>query len=295
MSDLWNDLSDLPDIVGSILLVALTLLIAVIVNRVIARILRRAYLRRVDRSLEVSGVAELTRVKRQRTLVTLLESLVRYSVYGAALVVALNILRPGASSAVFSVTLLGVLLGFGLQRLLGDVVAGALLIFEGHFAVGDVVTVHQHNITGTVEGVSLRTTTLRTAGDDRVVILNGGMVSITRWSYGQREYRIELLVRGGDAGEAAASAIVAREAVAPGNLWVQPPTIVAADEAGADLRRIRIRATISPEHDLVVTHFARLLEHELGSEGLLFGNDVLVLPLYEPTFDAWRTGLLVRD
>lgn len=294
MADLWNDLTDLPGIVGSLLLVVATLVLAVVGNRVIGRFLRRAYLRRVDRTAEVSGVAELARVKRQRTLVTLLESLVRYSVYGAALVIILNIMRPGASSAVFSVTLLGVLLGFGLQRLLGDVVAGALLIFEGHFAVGDVVTVHQHNITGTVEGVSLRTTTLRTAGDDRVVILNGGMVSMTRWSYGQREYRIELLVRGA-AGEAAASSIVAREAVASGNLWVQPPTIVASEDATAELRRLRIRATISPEHDVVVTHFAHLLEHELRANELLHGDEVLVLPLYEPTFDAWRTGLLVRD
>lgn len=295
MTELWRELTELPHFVWAILLVVVVLVAAVAANRIINGLLRRSYLARMDRIAAASGVAELARVKRQRTLVTLLESLVRYGVYGAALVIIINIVRPGASSALFSVTLLGVLLGFGLQRLLADVVAGALLIFEGHFAVGDVISVHQYKVTGTVERVSLRTTTLRTTGDDRIVILNGGLISMTRWSYGQRAFRIELLVAGA-AGEAAARAIVKREATAADALWVRPPHVVSVDEApDTDTLRIRINVSASPEHDAVVERLGRQLEHELAAAQLLRDVDVLVLPLHDAAFEAWRSGVLVRD
>lgn len=291
IGDVWNDLeASSPHFVD--LLVAVAVLIGgVIVQRVVARTLRGAYWRRVDRAAAARGIEELTRMKRQKTLVTLLESLVRYGVYGAALVIAIGIVTGGRATGVFSASLIVVLVGFGLQRLLGDVVAGALLLFEGHFAVGDVITVHGHDVTGTVEEFSLRTTALRTLGGDRIVVMNGGISTFTRWSYGQREYRIELLASGAGAIEQVAD-VFAREDIGVDGLWVRPPRVARSAMRDGDVAWIVGSAVVAPAQEVLVTRLVALLEVELGDR--LVGP-VTALPLYQPDFEAWRTGLLVRD
>lgn len=291
MRDIWDEVTSVPPLIWKSVLVVAVLIVAVIVNRSIARVLRRAHRQREERAIDVTGVEELARLQRQRTLVTLLESFVRYTVYGAALVAMVNVAFPDfVGTTVVSVS---VLLAFALQRFLGDVIAGALLIFEGQFAVGDVITVHTHNVTGTVERVGLRTTTLRTPSDERVVILNGVMNSITRWPHGQREYRFELLVRGASAAEHA-SRIVAREAGAPGSLWVHPPALEIVEQfPDDDIVRLRAHTTIHPEHEHLVQRLATVIEAELDEDSLI--GDALVLPLSEQTYDVYRTGLLVRE
>lgn len=287
--DFWDRLDP---IVTTTIAVVLILVLAMVVQRLFVRVLRRAYWRRVDRAAAAAGVDELARLKRQRTLVTLLESMVRYGVYGAAIVIVLGLVTGGKANAFFAGSIVAVLVGFGLQRLLGDVVAGALLLFEGHFAVGDVVTVHQHNVTGTVEEFSLRTTSLRTLGGDRVTLMNGGMVSFTRWSYGQREYRLELLVRGEEAAGRVQGAVEG-EAASDAALWVQPPRVSAREDAGGDRVRLFVRVVVAPGHEVLVERLQEVLAAAL-EEGDLVGP-VTAVSIYPPAFDAWRTGLLLRD
>jgi small-conductance mechanosensitive channel len=293
IDDARDGLHDLAPWISTAVSVVLVLLAAVLAERIVVRLLRRAYWRRVERAEAARGVEELSRVKRQKTLVTLLESLVRYGVYGAAIVVVLGLLTDGRATAVFGASIV-VLVGFGLQRLLGDVVAGALLLFEGHFAVGDVVTVHQHNITGIVEEFSLRTTALRTLGGDRITIMNGAMVSFTRWSYGQREFRLELIARGADAIELALRACEVESAAAD-SLWVRPPAIHSSEplgDAAPDLVRIVATVVVAPGQEQLVDRLAALLEAHLGSDRLI--GPVTSLPLYAPSFGEWRASLLLR-
>lgn len=287
--DLWNGLDGALAVGLGLVLIFVT---AVVVERISVRVLRRAYARRVERAAAARGIEELGRIKRQRTLVTLLESLVRYGVYGAAVVVMLGMVTGGKTNALFGASLVVVLVGFGFQRLLGDVVAGALLLFEGHFAVGDVVTIHQHNVTGTVEEFSLRTTSLRTLGGDRVTVTNGSMASFTRWSYGQREFRIELIVRGSGGVEVVGDACAA-EAAATGALWVRPPAVASTEALDGDLHRMYLTAVVAPEHELLVERHVAVLTSLLGDDRLV--GPVTAMPLYHPIFEAWRSGLLLRD
>ncbi|MCW2961695.1 MAG: Small-conductance mechanosensitive channel [Thermoleophilia bacterium] len=289
--ELWHDLDAAPAWLTAVILIVLVLGAAVATRRILARILRRTYGRRIDTIAADHGVADLARIKRQKTLVTLLESVLRYAVYGAALVVILAILAPGTASAIFGASLLVVLVGFGFQRLLADVVAGALLLFEGHFAVGDLITVHPTDVTGVVEEFSLRTTTLRTLADDRVMVTNGSLINFTRWSYGQREFRLELLARGAQVGEVIEAACASIGA-APDSLWVRPPSTRAMVQAGDDLWRMTLTAVVAPGHDVLVEQFATQLEALLG-ESLL--GDVLVVPLHAPAYERYRAGVLVRD
>lgn len=293
VEDAWDDLRELSPLLTTALTLVLLFIAAVVTERIVIRLLRRAYWRRVERAEAARGVAELSRVKRQKTLVTLLESLVRYGVYGALLVVVLGVLTDGRATAVFGASIV-VLVGFGMQRLLGDVIAGALLLFEGQFAVGDVVTVHQHNVTGIVEEFSLRTTALRTLGGDRVTVMNGGMLSFTRWSYGQREFRVELIARGDDAA-AIAERACALEASSATSLWIREPAVASSEpiDGDAGLVRVLVTAVVAPGQEELVERLAALIEAQLGAERLV--GPVTRLALYPRAFAEWRAGVLVRD
>jgi len=60
-----------------------------------------------------------------------------------------------------SAGIVGVAIGFGGQYLVRDVITGFFIIFENQYRIGDVVTIS--GITGTVEDITLRVTTLRDA------------------------------------------------------------------------------------------------------------------------------------
>ncbi|MFN2556274.1 MAG: mechanosensitive ion channel family protein [Nitriliruptorales bacterium] len=86
------------------------------------------------------------------------------------LVVALPIAFPSVSVATVlgGLGVLGLAAGFALQDILSNLVAGILLIFRQPFVSGDQVEIDDHE--GSVEGISVRETRLRTF-DGRLIII----------------------------------------------------------------------------------------------------------------------------
>ncbi len=78
-----------------------------------------------------------------------------------------------------------VALGFGAQRIVQDILAGFFIITERQYGFGDLVRLSVPSLpdpaVGTVEAVTLRVTTVRTA-DGEVVIPTLWMESIPSWS-----------------------------------------------------------------------------------------------------------------
>ena len=278
-------------VVNAVIIVGV-LAVAVLAERVFVRVVRRAYWGRLERRpVDVTDTAALSRVQRQRTLVTLLESLIRYAVYGAAIVVALSIATGGRTSAFFGASLVVVLVGFGFQRLLGDVIAGALLLFEGQFAVGDMITVHTPSVTGVVEDFSLRTTSLRTLAGDRVTLLNGTLTAFTRWSNGTSEHRIDLCLRTAEHVERIEQLCAEEHEAGPTSLWLVAPHVVEQLTLASGTVRIRMHATTAPEHTHVVDRWVSLLDDVVPSADRLGG--AVAVPHAPGAYDAWRTSLLI--
>lgn len=113
---------------------------------------------------------------RGRTLVTLLASLIRY---GAALVIlcwGLSILGVDVPTIVASVGVVALVVGFGVESLIADVVTGIFLLFENQYNVGDIVEVG--GFRGTVKQIGIRTTSIMDAGGNIKIINNTDMKSI---------------------------------------------------------------------------------------------------------------------
>ena len=113
---------------------------------------------------------------RGRTLVTLLSSLTRYV---AALVILcwdLSIFGVDVTTIVASVGVVALIVGFGAESLIADVVTGIFMLFENQYNVGDIVEVN--GFRGTVKEIGIRTTQIIDTGKNVKIINNSDMKNI---------------------------------------------------------------------------------------------------------------------
>jgi small conductance mechanosensitive channel len=107
-------------------------------------------------------------------------------VYAVAVFYVLDRLGVPVTGLVAPATVLGVGLGFGAQRIVGDVLAGFFLIAERQYGFGDVVSIAVVGggdpASGTVEDVTLRVTRLRSADGEVVTVPNGQIVKVVNLS-----------------------------------------------------------------------------------------------------------------
>jgi small-conductance mechanosensitive channel len=87
---------------------------------------------------------------------------------------------------------LSVGIGFGLQNITSNFVAGLILLFERPIKVGDRITVGDKE--GDVVEINIRSTTIRTLNNIAVIVPNSEFVSATvvNWSYGDQKVRLEI-------------------------------------------------------------------------------------------------------
>ncbi|TFG60466.1 MAG: mechanosensitive ion channel, partial [Nitrospirales bacterium] len=73
-------------------------------------------------------------------------------------------------------------IGFGLQNLTSNFIAGLMLLFEQHIKVGDRITVGDTE--GDVTEINIRSTTIRSLNNVAIVVPNSEFISstVTNWS-----------------------------------------------------------------------------------------------------------------
>lgn len=145
-----------------LLSIALILLGAAVVIRLLGAIIQRALAPRGDRLLDET---------RARTLRPLVQSLLRYVIYFIALIMILGEVGVDATAILASAGVAGLAVGFGAQHFIRDVISGFFILAEGLIQVGDVITVGDH--TGLVEQVGVRTTQIRKYSGELWTIRNG--------------------------------------------------------------------------------------------------------------------------
>src|SRR5271170_3605849 len=106
-----------------------------------------------------------------------------YCVAGVAIAERLGI---PLTSLVAPAAVAAVALGFGAQRVVQDILAGFFIITERQYGFGDLIRLSAPGLTdpaiGTVEDVTLRVTTVRTADGEVVITPNGQITQVTNLS-----------------------------------------------------------------------------------------------------------------
>ena len=113
------------------------------------------------------------------------EGLLRYAIIFVALILMLGAVHINVTPVLASAGVLGLVLGFGAQYIVRDLLAGVFLISEGIIRVGDIVRVDGD--VGTVERVSIRITQIRKFSGELLTIPNGAIIRIGNLS---RDYAV---------------------------------------------------------------------------------------------------------
>ena len=119
----------------------------------------------------------LTKQKADEELIILLEMFTRWGIQGLGIVLALEQLAPGRLSTLLAgLGIAGITIGFALQDVAKNFIAGILLLLTQPFEIGDTIGVQGY--TGKVLAINLRSTEMRES-DGRFVIIPNSDIFIS--------------------------------------------------------------------------------------------------------------------
>lgn len=119
---------------------------------------------------------------------------VRYTVIFLGSMLALAVAGIDLSSFGLLAGALGIGIGFGLQNIISNFVAGLILVFERPLQEGDVVEVN--SLMGIVKKIGIRSSNIRTYSGSEVVVPNETLIAkeLINWTLSDSRKRIEILV-----------------------------------------------------------------------------------------------------
>ena len=107
---------------------------------------------------------------RARTITSMFIGGLKYLAVIAGVVWGLRILGINATAILAGIGIIGLILGFGAQSLIEDVITGLFIIFEGKYSIGDIIVLDDFR--GVVRDIGVRTTTIEDAGYNLKVVNN---------------------------------------------------------------------------------------------------------------------------
>ena len=113
---------------------------------------------------------------RKRTLLSILGSALKYVAAIVIICWGLTILGADVGTVVAGMGIVALIIGFGAESLIADMVTGVFMIFENQYNVGDFVEVG--GFRGKVSSIGIRTTCLEDAGGNVKIINNSAMTNI---------------------------------------------------------------------------------------------------------------------
>ena len=220
---------------------------------------------------------KLTEVKRDETLVALIRTGIAYACFAAAGVLAFAELLGGVDrlAALAGASFLLILVGFAVQRVLTDIIAGFAMFSERWFAVGDTIAVPGLELQGVVEDVSLRRTKLRTLDGESIHIHNSQIPAVKVLPRGVKELGIELFVSDRERGEELIGSVAALLPEGP-TTFVRRPWVDAIDELSPSLVRVALRATTAPGREWLAESFFADLLKEKAEPGLIVHGPIVL-------------------
>ena len=111
------------------------------------------------------------------TLCSVISSAASYTIIFLAICSILINLGVPASTLTAVLGTGTVAIGLGAQSVIKDIISGFFILLESQFAVGDYVCIN--SVTGTVEEISIRTTSIRDAAGGLHIIPNGNISDVT--------------------------------------------------------------------------------------------------------------------
>lgn len=162
---------------GPPLHILVIILVAIIIQRIGSRAIRRAIHRLASVDLVHGPVHLAARQKaRAKTTGTVLTSTLNAAIWVIALAMVLGEFGLNLGPLIASAGVIGIAFGLGAQTIVRDVLAGLFMLIEDQYGVGDRVDVLE--ISGNVERVGLRITTVRDDAGTLWYLRNGEILKV---------------------------------------------------------------------------------------------------------------------
>ena len=131
-----------------------------------------------------AGRGKTKRGSRQRseTFRSMLTSVFSYIMYFILVTVVLRLFGVDVTSILAAAGVVGIAVAFGAQTMVKDLLAGLFIWGGAPYTVGDLVSIN--NLDGTVEAITIRTTSIRNINGNVYIIPNGDIRTITNMSRG---------------------------------------------------------------------------------------------------------------
>jgi small conductance mechanosensitive channel len=140
-----------------------------------------------DNARETDALVRSEAAKHRHALAQVITWAALVVIYCATAVAVAERLGIPLPSLVAPAAVVAVALGFGAQRIVQDILAGFFIITERQYGFGDLVRLSVGAVStpmGTVEDVTLRVTTVRTADGEVVITPNGQINQVVNMSRG---------------------------------------------------------------------------------------------------------------
>ncbi len=200
-------------------------------------------------------------------------------VYSLTAVLVVQLLGLPITGFVAPATVAGVALGFGAQRIVGDILSGFLIVTERQYGFGDVVRLTIAStglppVTGTVEEVTLRITRIRSLTGEVITTPNGQIIQVTNlsrdWARAVIDVPVPLTADVAQVTEALRA--VGEEAFADESLralMLDAPTVMGVESIEVDQFNVRVVARSLPGKQFDVGRALRArITTRLAREGI---------------------------
>lgn len=237
---------------------------------------------RIIRAAEARKAVGYARNAQVQTLATVMRATgIGVVIFLAVLQIMENVLNFNLSPLLASAGVAGIALGLAAQTLVKDLLNGIFILVEDQFTVGEVITVA--GVTGTVEAVTLRKTTIRGFDGMLYVIPNSQITTVANQS---REFSVATLNISVDFSANPDEVIPLLHIIALGvrndpaykNVFIDDPKILGVDSIrGTEvIYPIQVRTLPRQQFD-AVREMQRRIRLALEEHGMLPGSPYRVL------------------
>ena len=236
----------------------------------------RWWVARSERTFDASAdTAEIANLKRRETAISLARTTIRYIMILILAVVVFQALAGGGKvTTVAGASLLVVLIGFAGQRFLTDILTGAFMLFEGWYAVGDLIIIEPFKLEGVVEELSLRATTVRSVNGETIRVHNSQVLAVRRLPRGVRELEIEIFCTDEERGRSLVEHVSRLMPTGPMQ-FVRRPRIIDSERLDENLVRVRARCATAAGREWLAESFLPDVLKERAGDGLIVHGPVV--------------------
>ncbi len=233
LTSLFGNVSDIVNVVPFNWVIIFKLIVMALLVKIIAEVCRLV--------LDVLS----PKSNRGKTLLNLVKSGFNYLVGFVSIFWALTIFGVDLGTLFASLGILALVIGFGAESLIADLVTGVFMIFENEYNVGDIVELGGYR--GTVSSIGIRTTCITDAGGNVKIFNNSDMRNIINLSnLSSRavcDFTIPYEVKIDDAEKALEQVLADTQAKYP-EVFTEMPSYVGIQELGAHGVTMRIVANV---------------------------------------------------